>query len=94
MKRTLISGMFITAALLASPAFAADDLCDANLQALKDAQVSTNTNMSGPMKMNLEKTEKEAMAAKHAGDEKKCIEITAKTISELKTKGSGTDSAK
>ncbi|PWB34446.1 hypothetical protein DCO48_06980 [Pseudomonas sp. SDI] len=32
MKRTAISGLFITAALLASPVFAEDDLCAANLQ--------------------------------------------------------------
>jgi hypothetical protein len=94
MKRTMISGLFITAALLASPVFAADDLCGANLAALNNAEASTVANQSAQDKRMLEKTMKEAMDAKKAGDDKKCIEITSKVISDLKTKGSSTDGAK
>ncbi|WP_109511438.1 hypothetical protein [Pseudomonas ovata] len=94
MKRTALTGLFFSAALLASPVFAADDLCDTNLQVLKDAQVSTNSNLSMDNKTALKTTHDEAAAAKTAGDEKKCIELTSKSISELKLIGSGSQGAK
>ncbi|MGV6396761.1 hypothetical protein ACTUVN_002199 [Pseudomonas caspiana] len=94
MKRTALTGLFLTAALLGSPVFAADDLCDANLQVLKDAHTSSATNMSADDKMEIEKTEKAAMAAKAAGNEKECIEITTKQITAMKNVGSGSEGAK
>ncbi|SQG00356.1 Uncharacterised protein [Paucimonas lemoignei] len=94
MKRTALTGLFFTAALLGSPVFAADDLCSANLQALKDAHTSSGTNLSADDKMAIEKTEKSAMAAKAAGNEKECIEITTKQITALKNIGSGSEGAK
>jgi len=94
MKRTALTGLFFTAALLGSPVFAADDLCSANLQALKDAHTSSATNMSADDKMAIEKTEKAAMAAKAAGNEKECIEITTKQITAMKNVGSGSEGAK
>ena len=94
MKRTMISGLFITAALLASPVFAAENLCGANLQTLKDAHTSSTTNLSAEAKKGLMKTEKEAMAAHKAGNDKKCIEITSQAITDLKTTGSSSDGAK
>ena len=94
MKRTALTGLFLTAALLGTPVFAADDLCGANLQTLKDAQASTNTNMSADSKKELEKTYSDAAAAKAPGDEKTCIEITTKQITALKNIGSGSEGAK
>lgn len=94
MKRTALTGLFLTAALLGSPVFAADDLCGANLQAIKDAQVSTNTNLSADAKTELEKTQKDAMAAQAKGDDKTCIEITTKQLTALKNIGSGSEGAK
>ncbi|MDY7563318.1 hypothetical protein QN366_17295 [Pseudomonas sp. CCC3.2] len=79
MKRTVLTGLFLTAALLASPVFAAEDLCGANLQTIKDS-LSSSTNLGNDEKMNLEETQKSAMAAHKAGDEKKCIELTTKAI--------------
>jgi hypothetical protein len=91
MKRTVFAGLFLTTALLASPVFAADDLCGANIQTIKDAQVSTNTNYDADAKKQLKKAEDDAIAAQKAGDTKKCIADTSKTISELKLGGSGSD---
>lgn len=91
MKRTALTGLFLTAALLGSPVFAADDLCGANLQTLKDAHTSTSTNMSADAKDELEKTLTAATAAQKAGDDKKCIELTTKEITTLKTGGDGSD---
>lgn len=94
MKRTALTGLFLTAALLGSPVFAADDLCATNLQTIKDAQVSSGTNLATDTKTELEKTEKMAMAAKNSGDDKKCIEITTQAITELKNTGSGSEGNK
>ena len=94
MKRTALTGLFFSAALLASPVFAADNLCDTNRQALKDAQVSTNTNLSMDNKAAIKAAHDEAAAAKAAGDEKKCIELTTKSITDLKQIGSGSQGAK
>jgi hypothetical protein len=91
MKRTALTGLFLTAALLGSPVFAADDLCGANIAALKNAQASTATNLGGDSKAELDKTIENATAAQKAGDEKKCISITTKAITELKTGGDGSD---
>lgn len=91
MKRTALTGLFLTAALLGSPVFAADDLCGANLQTLKDAQTSSSTNLGVDTKDELAKTQAQAMAAQKAGDDKKCIELTTKAITELKTGGDGSD---
>jgi hypothetical protein len=91
MKRTAITGLFLTAALMGSPVFAADDLCGANLQTLKDAGTSSSTNLSPDTKAELEKTQAAAMKAQAAGNEKECIALTQKTITELKTTGSGSE---
>ncbi|MCQ2995782.1 hypothetical protein NLO95_16880 [Pseudomonas syringae] len=94
MKRTALTGLFLTAALLGSPAFAADDLCGANLQALKDAHTSANANMSADTKADIEKTQEAAVKAQKAGDEKTCVELTTKTITKLKNTGSASEGAK
>lgn len=91
MKRTALTGLFLTAALLGSPVFAADDECGANLQTLKDAHTSTSTNMSADSKAEMEKTVAEATAAQKAGDNKKCIALTVKEITSLKNGGDGAD---
>ncbi|UXZ95612.1 hypothetical protein K3169_25380 [Pseudomonas phytophila] len=94
MKRTALTGLFLTAALLGSPAFAADDLCGANLQALKDAHTSANANMSADTKAEIEKTQADALKAQKAGDEEKCVELTTNTITKLKNTGSASEGAK
>jgi hypothetical protein len=94
MKRTALTGLFLTAALLGSPVFAADDLCGANLQTLKDAQKSANTNLSPDTKSETGTAYDQALTAQKAGDDKKCIEITTKAIQDLKTIGSGSEGAK
>jgi K+-transporting ATPase c subunit len=91
MKRTALTGLFLTAALMGSPVFAADDLCGANIASLKNAQASTSTNLGTDSKAELDKTVESATAAQKAGDEKKCIEITTKQITQLKTGGDGND---
>ena len=93
MKRTALTGLFLSAALLASPVFAADDLCGANLQKLKDAQTSSSTNLSPEVKEMITKTEQDAKAAQASGDTAKCISLTTQAVTKLNTIGSGSEGA-
>ncbi|MFK8329595.1 hypothetical protein M2D63_006205 [Pseudomonas sp. BJa5] len=82
MKRTAISGLFIAAALLASPVFAADDLCADNLKKINDAMAmagATSEGFDDAIKKNVE----EAKNAQASGDDKSCIAITSKVLERL-----------
>ena len=72
MKRSVFSGLIITTALMASPVFAAEDLCAVNLQKIDDAKTIT-LNLGEPAKSQLEDATKEARAAQANKDEKTCI---------------------
>jgi hypothetical protein len=88
MKRTVLTGLFLTAALLASPVFAAEDLCGANLQTIKD-DLASGSDMGEEQKTELMATQKAAMAAHAAGDDKKCIELTTKAIDDAEKTDAG-----
>ncbi|MBA1198246.1 hypothetical protein G7011_14100 [Pseudomonas plecoglossicida] len=91
MKGTALSALFAAATLLASPVFAADDLCTLNLQKIDDSMATTATTSEGLDKTLTEHIDK-AKAAQASGDTKECITITSKVLERLnKTdKGSGT----
>ncbi|MGH8420455.1 MAG: hypothetical protein ACRER8_24770 [Pseudomonas sp.] len=91
MKRTALTGLFLTAALLGSPVFAADDLCGANLQTLKDVQKSSSSNLGADSKTESDAAYEKALAQQKANDDKGCIETTTKAIAELKRIGSGSE---
>ncbi|MBM3108641.1 hypothetical protein H8F21_11570 [Pseudomonas sp. P66] len=82
MKRTAISGLFLTAALLASPVFAAEDLCALNLQKIDDATATTGA-MAESSGDEIKDQVKEAKAAQAAGNTKDCIAITTKALDTL-----------
>ncbi|MDB5982277.1 MAG: hypothetical protein JWQ69_3292 [Pseudomonas sp.] len=88
MKRTALTGLFLTAALLASPVFAAD-LCTTNLNTIKN-QLASPGNMGNDQKTQLMETQKAARAAHKANNEKKCIELTTKALEDT-SKGGGTE---
>lgn len=73
MKSTALAGLFISAALLASPVLAADNnLCTSKLQELKNKVTSlpaTSTNTAMEIKRLLSSAE----ASQASGDEKKCV---------------------
>lgn len=75
MKHSAIAGLFITAALLASPVFAADkDLCATNIQQVQsfvDSAPSIPSEKLDNVKDALDK----AKAAQAAGNDKDCIAI-------------------
>jgi hypothetical protein len=78
MKR---AALLITAALLASPAFA-DDLCSTNLQKVEDAmKTTTNNTQAQEQAMRLQEKASQAQAA---GNTKECIAHTEKALKLLK----------
>ncbi|AGI26110.1 hypothetical protein ACYCAX_21445 [Pseudomonas sp. MT3] len=81
MKRT---ALLITAALLASPAFAAD-LCSDNLQKI-DAAVQSNAGTAQTQDQAMRLQEK-AIQAQQSGDTKACIAQTEKALKLLKQSG-------
>lgn len=90
MKRTAITGLFMTAALLASPVFAADDLCSGNLQKIDDQLTSLSATSEDLVKSVKEQAD-DARAAQAAGNDKNCIALTTKALKDLEdsTKGGG-----
>lgn len=93
MKRSALAGLFITAAILASPVFAGsqDDLCNINLQKIRDAKVSTEQ-ISESLKSDIDATIHQATAAKARGTEegtKECISLTTQAMQKIQntTKG-------
>ncbi|MBH3429939.1 hypothetical protein [Pseudomonas alkylphenolica] len=82
MKRTAITGLFIAAALLASPVFAADDLCATNLQKIND-EMATAKATSESLGETLETRLEKAKAAQASGNTEECIAITSKIISRM-----------
>ncbi|GLZ88096.1 hypothetical protein Pres01_41470 [Metapseudomonas resinovorans] len=79
MKRT---ALFITAALLTSPIFAADDLCAVNLQKINDA-MATNTTLGEPLRQEVEDLRMKAEQAQQTGDTKACINHSSMALQRL-----------
>jgi hypothetical protein len=73
MKRTALAGLFISAAMLAAPLFAADNnLCTSKLQELKSKVNSLPAN-SNSTTMEIKRLMSSAEASQAAGDDKKCV---------------------
>jgi hypothetical protein len=73
MKRTALAGLFISAAMLASPVFAADNnLCTSKLQELKN-KVTALPASSANTAMEIKRLLSSAEASKASGDDKKCV---------------------
>ncbi|WP_073523532.1 hypothetical protein [Pseudomonas fluorescens] len=90
MKRSALAGVFMTAAMLASPAFAAGDkdLCEINLNKINNGKALLATDTSGKSG-EIDTALAQARAAHAAGDEKKCIEITSKALQDLQNSEKG-----
>ncbi|WP_077046399.1 hypothetical protein [Pseudomonas sp. KK4] len=83
MKHSAIAGLFITAALLASPAFAADkDLCAANLQKIDDFAASAPSLPENSLD-NIKAAQEKAKKSQAAGNDKDCVEITSGLITKM-----------
>ncbi|MDF3162355.1 hypothetical protein P3C24_15470 [Pseudomonas proteolytica] len=85
MKRSVLAGVFVTAAMLASPVFATDNeanLCQINLDKINNSKALLATDTSGKSG-EIDTAVSQAKAAHAADDEKKCIEITSKALQDL-----------
>lgn len=93
MKGTALSALFAAATLLASPAFAADDLCAMNLQKINDSMATSGATSEG-LDTAIQKNVEEAKQAQASGNKDECITITSKVIQRLEqtNKGSGSSS--
>ncbi|WP_295481382.1 hypothetical protein [uncultured Pseudomonas sp.] len=92
MKGTALSAVFAAATLLASPVFAADDLCAINLQKINDEMATTGATSEGLVD-TLNKHIDEAKAAQAKGDNKECITITNKVLERLNKTEKGSSGA-
>ncbi|MBP1126179.1 MULTISPECIES: hypothetical protein [Pseudomonas] len=91
MKRSALAGLFVTAAMLASPVFAAGndkDLCQINLDKINNGKALLATDTSGKSG-EIDTAVSQAKAAHAAGDDKKCIEISAKALQDLQNSDKG-----
>ncbi|WP_145190696.1 hypothetical protein [Pseudomonas sp. URMO17WK12:I11] len=92
MKGTALSALFAAATLLASPVFAADDLCKMNMQKIDDAMATAGATSEGLDKAMSKEIDK-AKAAQASGDTKECIAITSKVLQRLEKTEKGSGSA-
>ncbi|MBD9482481.1 hypothetical protein IB229_05840 [Pseudomonas sp. PDM14] len=89
MKRTAL--IFATA-LIASPVFAADDLCSINLQKLDD-QLATHTTITAPLKTQVEDLQTQAKAAQQAGNNEDCASAATQALTLLEKTDKGGEGA-
>ncbi|MGX1172933.1 hypothetical protein [Pseudomonas sp. R151218B TE3479] len=90
MKRTALAGLFISAAMLASPVFAAD-LCETNLSKIRNDIVSTQQ-LSEDLKVDLNTTVTQAEEAHKRGTEEgkeECISLTTQALQKLQNNTKG-----
>ncbi len=92
MKGTALSAVFAAATLLASPVFAADDLCAINLQKINDEMATTGATSEGLVDA-LNKHIDEAKAAQAKGNKEECITITNKVLERLNKTEKGSSGA-
>ncbi|VVO39776.1 hypothetical protein [Pseudomonas fluorescens] len=78
MKRSIL---FLVGALVATPLFAADDLCAINLQKIRELKATPV--MGQPQLDKIRNTRMEAEKAQAAGDTKKCISLTNQALQDI-----------
>lgn len=92
MKGTALCAAFAAATLLASPVFAAEDLCATNLQKINDQMVTAGATSEG-LDDTLNKEVEKAKAAQANNDTKECIAITSKVLLRLDKTEKGSSGA-
>lgn len=78
MKRSIL---FVIAGLVATPLFAADDLCAINLQKIRDYKATPV--MGQPLLGQIRDARMQAEKAQAAGDKQKCISLTNKALQDI-----------
>jgi hypothetical protein len=88
-QRIVISGLFLTAALLTAPVFASNegDQCRMNLQNARDAQVShpiANLQVKGEVETTLHRAEA-AQARNNDDGNRECISLTTQAMQKIQS---------
>ena len=78
MKRSIL---FMVAALVATPLFAADDLCAINLKKIRDDKATPV--MGQPQLDQIRDARIAAEKAQKAGDKQKCIDLTNRALKDI-----------
>jgi hypothetical protein len=85
MKKVLL----LAAALMVSGSvFAAEDLCEINLQKLRDLKVSTGQ-IGQPLLGQIQEARMQAETAQKAGKTEECIALTNKALKDVQDAGKG-----
>ncbi|MGF6486276.1 hypothetical protein [Pseudomonas frederiksbergensis] len=88
MKRSVLLGLFVTASMLASPSFAAEDLCAVNLKTIENAKSQTPPEMTDQVMESVTKAKADhAKGTKEGTDD--CIAETTKTIQAIQKSSDG-----
>ena len=91
MKRTALAGLFISAVMLASPVFAAEDLCQINLQKINDA-VASSGEISSDLQDNIDSTVAQAKEEQSKGTKEgtqACMSLTTQVLQDIANNNKG-----
>ena len=91
MKRTALAGLFISAVMLASPVFAAEDLCQINLQKINDA-VASSDEISSDLQDNIDSTVAQAKEEQSKGTKEgtqACVSLTNQVLQDIANNNKG-----
>ncbi|MFJ3372397.1 hypothetical protein [Pseudomonas sp. NPDC086251] len=88
MKRSVLLGLFVTASLMASTSFAAEDLCAVNLKTIENAKAQIPPEMTEQVMDSVEKAKADqAKGTKKGTDD--CIAETTQTIQSIQKTSDG-----
>ena len=91
MKRSVLLGLFVTASMMASTSFAAEDLCAVNLQTIANSK----SQIQAPeIQTRVEASVQQAKAHQAMNTKEgteKCIAETTQTIQDIQNASSGTN---
>ncbi|MFJ7284897.1 hypothetical protein [Pseudomonas sp. NPDC099000] len=88
MKRSVLLGLFVTASLMASTSFAAEDLCAVNLKTIENAKTQIPPEMTEQVAASVKKAKDDhALGTKKGTDD--CIAETNQTIQEIQKLSDG-----
>ncbi|EJM25187.1 tmRNA [Pseudomonas sp. GM21] len=90
MKHSVLFGLFVTASLMASASFAAEDLCAVNLKTIENnqAEFQSSEDMMGTIKEGVEKAKADQAKGTEQGT-KDCIGETSELIQTMKNAKKG-----
>ena len=91
MKRSVLLGLFVTASMMASTSFAAEDLCAVNLKTIENAKAQTQApEIQDRVAASVEKAKADQAKGTEKGTDD-CIAETDRTIKDIQNATSGTN---